>query len=132
MMSDKGKKFSIKERLKSFRFAFNGIWALIRYEHNFRIHLAIFIVVLSAGTIFRISLTEWLAVLFVSALVLVSESFNTSLEHLSDVVSPGADEKIRRAKDTAAAAVLISAMAAILTGIMIFGPKLLKLIDCFF
>lgn len=126
-MNDKRKKFSLSERLKSFRYAFNGIIALIRYGHNFRIHLVILLAVILAGIIFRISLTKWMAILFVSALVLVSESFNTSVEHLSDAVSPGTNEKIRRAKDLAAAAVLISAAAAILTGLIIFVPELLKL-----
>ena len=128
-MNDRDKKFSLFERLRSFRYAFNGIIDLIRYEHNFRIHLFVLLTVILAGIIFRISLTEWMAILFVSALVLISESFNSSLEHLSDAVSPGTNEKIRRAKDVAAAAVLISVIAAILTGLIIFIPKSLSLFD---
>ena len=128
-MNDRDKKFSLFERLRSFRYAFNGIIDLIRYEHNFRIHLFVLLTVILAGVIFRISLTEWMAILFVSALVLISESFNSSLEHLSDAVSPGTNEKIRRAKDVAAAAVLISVIAAILTGLIIFIPKSLSLFD---
>ena len=128
-MNDRDKKFSLFERLRSFRYAFNGIIDLIRYEHNFRIHLFVLLTVILAGVIFRISLTEWMAILFVSALVLISESFNTSVEHLSDAVSPGTNEKIRRAKDVAAAAVLISVIAAILTGLIIFIPKSLSLFD---
>ena len=128
-MNDRDKKFSLFERLRSFRYAFNGIIDLIRYEHNFRIHLFVLLTVILAGVIFRISLTEWMAILFVSALVLISESFNSSLENLSDAVSPGTNEKIRRAKDVAAAAVLISVIAAILTGLIIFIPKSLSLFD---
>lgn len=122
-------KFSIAERLRSFRYAYKGIADLIRFEHNFRIHLVILIAVISAGIILRISLSEWMAILFVSAFVLVSESFNTSFEHLSNAVSEETNEKIRRAKDTAAAAVLISVIAAIITGLMIFVPELIELFD---
>lgn len=126
-MNDKDKKFSVAERLKSFRYAFNGISDMIRYGHNFRIHLVILMTVIAAGIILRISITEWMAIVFVSALVLVSEGFNTSLEHLSDAVSAESNEKLRRAKDVAAAAVLISALAAVITGLMIFVPELIEL-----
>lgn len=126
-MNDKGKKSSFSERLRSFRYAFNGIISLIRYERNFRIHLVILLSVILAGIILGISLTKWMAILFVSALVLVSESFNTSIENLSDAVSPETNEKIRKAKDISAAAVLISAMAALLTGLIIFIPEIFKL-----
>lgn len=122
-------KFSLAERLRSFRYAFNGIYDLIRYGHNFRIHLVILIAVLSAGIILRISLSDWMAIVFATALVLVSESLNTSLEHLSDAVSGESDEKIRKAKDVAAAAVLISALAALITGLIIFVPELIELFD---
>lgn len=126
-MREKKRKFNLTDRLRSFRYAFNGVADLVKDEQNFRIHLVILIAVIVAGIIFRISLTEWLAILFVSALVLVSESFNTSLEHLSDAVSHVTDENIRKAKDTAAAAVLISAIAAAVTGLLIFIPELLEL-----
>ncbi len=121
------RKFSLAERLRSFQYAFNGIMDLIRYGHNFRIHLFILTAVISAGFIFKISLNEWMAIVFVSALVLVSESLNTSLEHLSDAVSGDSDENIRKAKDVAAAAVLISAVAALITGLIVFVPELVEI-----
>jgi diacylglycerol kinase len=126
-MKDSRKKFSLTERLGSFRYAFRGILDLVRYEHNFRIHLVILISVVMAGFFFRISAAEWLAIIVVSALVLVSESFNSAIEFLSDSIVKGMDEKIRTAKDIAAAAVLISAVTAIITGLVIFIPELLKL-----
>jgi diacylglycerol kinase len=126
-MKDSRKKFSLTERLGSFRYAFRGILDLVRYEHNFRIHLVILISVVMAGFFFRISAAEWLAIIVVSALVLVSESFNSAIEFLSDSIVKEMDEKIRTAKDIAAAAVLISAVTAIITGLVIFIPELLKL-----
>lgn len=126
-MSGREKKFSFSERIKSFVYAFDGIIFLIRSEHNFRVHLFVLAAVVISGIFFNISLVKWMAILFVSTLVLVSESFNTSIESLSDAVSQSQDERIRKAKDIAAAAVLISAISAVITGLIIFIPELLKL-----
>ena len=123
----KGDKFNPADRLKSFRYAFRGIMDLMHDEHNFRIHLAVLTVAIVSGFLFGITFTEWLAVIFVAALVLVSESFNTAIENLADIISPEADERIRKIKDIAAAAVFFSAVIAVITGIIIFLPYLIKL-----
>ncbi len=128
-MKAKGRKFSFGDRLQSFRYAFRGITELIRGEHNFRIHLAVLVIVIAAGFFFSISSTSWLTIILVSALVLVSESFNTSVEKLADIINPEPDERIRKAKDIAAAAVLISVIAAVIAGLLIFVPHLKKLFD---
>jgi diacylglycerol kinase (ATP) len=128
-MKARGRKFDPAERLRSFRYAFRGIIELISGEHNFRIHIAVLIIIIAAGLLFRISLTSWYAIILVSALVLVSEGFNTSVEKLADLISPQPDEEIRKVKDITAAAVLISAIAAVITGLLVFGPHLLNLID---
>jgi diacylglycerol kinase len=121
-------RFSLSERFRSFRFAFNGIIDLIRNEHNFRIHLVILLIVVIAGILLRISTTDWLFILLVSAMVLISEGFNSSIEQLSDAVESGEDDRIKRTKDMAAAAVLISAIAAVIAGLIIFIPELLQLV----
>lgn len=125
---DKIKKFNINERLKSFRNAFSGIAGLLRYEHNARIHLFILIIVLLAGIFSGISSSDWIVIVFASGLVFISECFNTAIEYLSDVVSPEYNEKIKGAKDVAAAAVLISAIIAVIIGIIVFLPHMYKLI----
>jgi len=126
-MKAKGRKFSFADRLRSFRYAFSGIIELIRGEHNFRIHLGILIIIIGAGIFFSIPLSSWFAIIFVSALVLVSESINSSVEKLADAINPEPDETIRKAKDIAAAAVLISAIAAVIIGLLIFAPYLMRL-----
>jgi diacylglycerol kinase (ATP) len=124
---DQIKKFNIIERLKSFRDAFSGFASLIRNEHNARIHLFILIIVLVAGILLRISSSEWIAIAFAAGLVFISECFNTAVEYLSDVVSPGHNEKIKKAKDVAAAGVLISAIVSIIIGLIIFLPEIIRL-----
>jgi diacylglycerol kinase (ATP) len=125
----KDKRFSFSDRLRSFRYAFRGILELLKNEHNFRIHVVILIFVIIAGIGFSISSSEWLAVIFVSALVLAAEAFNSSIEQIASKISPGHDEAIGKAKDLAAAAVLISAIASGITGLIIFLPHLLTLFE---
>jgi diacylglycerol kinase (ATP) len=122
------KDFSLTSRLKSFGPAFHGIGTLLRFEHNARIHLFIFITVIVAAIILRISATDWLAILFVSGLVFASECFNTAVEYLSDVVTDEQNENVRRAKDVAAAGVLIASAVSVITGFIIFIPEILILL----
>jgi diacylglycerol kinase len=126
--NDQIKKFNINDRLKSFRNAYSGLVALLEFEHNARIHLFILVIVVVAGFVLRISAIEWIAIVFASGLVFVSECFNTAIEYLSDVVSPEQNEKIKRVKDLAAAGVLISAIVSVIIGIIVFLPEICKLI----
>ncbi|HUX94101.1 MAG TPA: diacylglycerol kinase family protein [Bacteroidales bacterium] len=126
-MKKKENNFNLTDRLRSFRFAFRGILDLIKDEHNFRIHITVLLIVIVAGILLQISVPEWLVIILVSSLVLISESFNSSIEHLADLLKPEEDERIRKVKDIAAAAVLISAVTAVITGFIIFIPYLIKI-----
>ena len=119
--------FILKERLRSFGNAFRGMGLLLKHEHNFRIHLFILAIIIIAGALFRIEPGEWIAIALASGLVLTAEGLNSAIEYLSDRVSPGIDEQIGKAKDTAAAGVLISAIIAIITGAIIFLPHIIRL-----
>jgi diacylglycerol kinase len=125
---DVRKPFRVGDRLRSFSAAFKGIAMVIRYEDNARIHLAVLTAVIIAGFFFRITVHEWIAIVIVSGLVLMSECFNTAIENLSDMITTEKNENIRKAKDAAAAGVLISAAAALITGIIIFFPAVMRLI----
>lgn len=115
----KNKQFSIKDRMKSFRFAFNGLKYLIENEHNARIHLVSTLFVITAGFLFKISLKDWMALIIVIGLVFVSEIMNTAIETLSDFVSPEKNHSIKKVKDLAAAGVLVAATIAVVIGILI-------------
>ena len=120
-------KFSIVKRLKSFKYAFNGLRILIKEEHNARIHLFAAIGVVIAGFIFKISLHEWIAVAIAIGLVFCSEIINSAIENLSDFVCPDKNERIKKIKDLAAAAVLVSALTALVIGLLVFIPKIVAL-----
>lgn len=119
----KNSSFSIPSRLKSFQFAFAGILVLFREEHNAWIHLLATFITVTGGFYFNISRYEWIALFFAIGIVFVAEIVNTSIENLSDVVSPERSDSIKKVKDLAAAAVLFSAIIAMLIGALIFIPK---------
>lgn len=119
--------FSITERFKSFKYAFAGLRTLFLEEHNARIHALGALVAMVLGFVLKISLSEWIAVVIVTCLVFICELFNTSLEAFADFVSPEKHHQIKKVKDLAAAAVLIGALSALITGIIIFLPKIIRL-----
>jgi diacylglycerol kinase (ATP) len=122
-------QFSMKERLNSFSGAIRGIGVLIKNGHNFRIHLIVLVLVIVAGFLLKISAREWIAVILAAGLVLAAESLNTAIEYLSDRVSPVYDPAIRKVKDVSAAGVLISAVIAVITGVIIFLPRVIDLVE---
>jgi len=117
----------LQKRINSFRFAFQGLIDLFRTQPNARIHLAAAAMAVLAGLFFDISALEWAAVSICIALVLALEALNTALEYLTDLVSPDHHPLAGKAKDVAAAAVLIGAAGAAITGIIIFLPKIFAL-----
>ena len=121
-------KFSLKSRLESFRFAINGISSLLKNEHNSRIHLGAAIISIGLGIILKLSLTEWSMIIIVIGIVFLTELINSSIEALSDIIDPKWNKFIMMAKDYSAAAVLISAIAALAVGCLIMIPKLIQLI----
>lgn len=118
-------KFSWRARARSFRYAWQGIRALVAGEHNARIHLAVTALVVGAGVWLRLSAMEWAVVALCIGGVLCAEAMNSAVEALCDKVSPGHDPLIGRAKDLAAGAVLLFVAGAVAAGLLIFIPKIL-------
>ena len=123
----KRQNFSIRKRIRSFRYAFNGLRILFCEEHNARIHLFAAVCVLVAGVILKISAVEWMAVVFAIGLVISLEAINSSIENLADFVSPEKHNWIKKIKDLSAAGVLVAAIAAAIVGLIVFIPKILCL-----
>ena len=80
------------------------------------------------GIILKINHYEWSLLIIVTGIVFLTELLNTSLESLSDIIDPEWNEQVKKAKDYAAAAVLISAIISVIVGGLIFIPKILDLI----
>jgi diacylglycerol kinase len=115
---------SFQKRLRSFRYAFRGLNEMFFSQPNARIHLLAALVAIGLGFWCGISRLEWVALSICIALVLALEAVNTALEHLTDLVSPDYHPLAGKAKDVAAAAVLLAAMGAVAVGLLIFIPYL--------
>ncbi|HET9463420.1 MAG TPA: diacylglycerol kinase family protein [Thiobacillus sp.] len=111
-------------RLKSFVYALQGLAYLVRMQPNARLHLLAALLVCAAGIYFGLGRAEWLWISLAIALVWSAEAFNTALELLADVLHPARHPGIGRAKDVAAAAVLIAALGAAVIGLLVFVPHL--------
>lgn len=118
------RKFSWKERGNSFTYAWDGIKAVLQTEHNTWIHLTLTVVALSLGFILNISAGEFTGLIIVMTMVWTAEIFNTAIEKTMDFISKEKHPQIKLVKDLAAAAVLITAISAIVVGAIIFIPKL--------
>ena len=115
----------LKKRIESFGYAFKGITTLFRTQPNARIHLVVLIAVLVAGLFFKLNITEWCLIALTSAAVLAAEAINTAIEFVVDLVSPQYHDLAGKAKDVAAAVVLLTAFGAVIVGFLIFFPKIL-------
>jgi diacylglycerol kinase len=119
------KRFSTKERLNSFVYAWAGIKAALRTEHNTWIHLTLTIASFGLAIALRIGRGEWMALVIAIAMVWTAELFNTVIEKIMDFLSTERHPQIKAIKDMAAAAVLVTALAAVIVGLLIFIPKLI-------
>lgn len=109
---------------KGFIHAFQGIWEVTKSELNFKVHLIALSIVIGLGIYFNISTLEWILITLASGMVLAMEAINSSVEKVCDEMTQERKESIRIIKDIAAGAVLLSAIAAAIVGILIFWKYL--------
>jgi|TARA_R110001592_G_scaffold124548_1_gene333563 diacylglycerol kinase len=115
-------QFKLLDRFSSLRDALNGLGILVVEQHNARIHLVVATCVLALGLLTGLSGLEWILVFAAIALVWMAEAFNSALEYLADAAVPDTHPLIGKAKDVAAAGVLISAGFAVMVGLWAFIP----------
>ncbi len=116
------------KRAKSFTHASRGLWIFFKTTHNAWIQIFIFLVAFGLGVYFKITATEWIALILSAGFVLAAEAINTAIEIDINLTSPEYHPSARDTKDVAAGAVLISAVAALVVGVIIFWPYFLKAI----
>lgn len=121
---------SLAKRLaRSFDYAFQGLAVLLHTQPSFRVHLAVATAVVVLTVAFRPSTVELAVLALTMGVVLAAEAFNTALEAVCDLVSPGFHPQIKLAKDVTAAGVLITALAALAVGLAVFGPRVVAAIS---
>ena len=119
--------YSFKKQLKSFTFAWKGILTCAGHEQNITFHLIAAIAVVAAGFFFNITHTEWMVVMLCIGTVISAELFNSAIERLVDLVSPEWQKIAGEVKDIAAGAVLVTAIAAAIVGLIVFLPYVIAL-----
>ena len=120
--------FTFTGRIRSFKYAFEGIGVMLRSQQNAWIHMAATIMVVIFGYILNLSYTEWCFIVLAIMAVWMAEALNTAFEFLADVTNPEFHPLVKKSKDVAAAAVLISAIGAIAIAWFIFVPKIVTMI----
>jgi diacylglycerol kinase (ATP) len=116
--------FSLFQRLRSFGYALSGLRYVLRTQHNAWLHLLATALVCCVGIVLRVTVTDWRWLVLAIALVWFAEIFNTAFEFLCDAVAPEFSASVAKAKDIAAAAVLVTAVAASVIGASVFWPYL--------
>ena len=112
----------IHKFIKSFGYAIQGIVTAMS-EQNFRFHVLSAVTVVIVGLLTGLSITEWIIIVFVIALVIGAELFNTAIERVVDLASPDYHPLAKQAKDIAAASVLVFAVCSVIIGLLVFLPK---------
>jgi diacylglycerol kinase (ATP) len=115
-----------RQRAHSFRYAFAGWWFVIRTQHNAWIHALASLLVFLIAFWLQLPLRDWAVLILAVAMVWMAEFMNTAIEALIDLVSPQQNSLAKISKDVAAAAVLITALAAAVIGFLIMGPPLIE------
>ncbi|NQJ72894.1 diacylglycerol kinase family protein [Streptococcus suis] len=114
-----------RELIASLEFAVTGLVTAFKEERNMKKHLASAVLVVLAGLIFQVSVTEWLFLLLSISLVIAFEIVNSAIENVVDLASDYHFSMLaKNAKDMAAGAVLFVSGFALLTGLIIFVPKI--------
>lgn len=120
--------FEFTGRIRSFKFAFVGIWTMLKSQHNAWVHACATVAVVACGVFFRLQPSEWCWLVLAIMAVWSAEALNTAFEFLADVASPEYHPLVKNSKDVAAGAVLISAIGSVIIGALVFGPHVINLI----
>lgn len=114
--------FSFTGRIRSITHAVHGIFEMIKGQQNAWIHAVSTIFVVISGIFLGVTKSEWCVLVLAITLVWVAEALNTAVELLCDVASPDFHPVVKKSKDIAAGAVLLSAIGAVVMALVIFFP----------
>lgn len=118
--------FQFTGRIRSFKYAFAGIWTMLKSQQNAWVHACATVAVIVAGLVFGVSSSEWCWLVLAIMAVWTAEALNTAFEFLADVASPEFHPLVKHSKDVAAGAVLISAIGAVVIGLLVLGPHVME------
>lgn len=114
--------------IKSFKYAFSGVVFVFRHNQNMRIHVLSAVIVIILSVIFHISAYEMGILGVMILLVLCTEMINTSIEEMTNLILKEHSKEAKITKDVAAGMVLLTSIGAIIVGLLVFFPYILRLI----
>ena len=118
-MENEIKRLTIAQK---FLVAMKGAGIPFKTESSIRIQFFIGVAALALGFYLGISRMDWLWIIMAITIVLITETMNTAIEKLVDLVSPGYNQIAGLVKDIAAGAVFMAAVAALIIGAIVFIP----------
>ena len=108
---------------RSLTYALAGLKYGLRTQRHLRFHLLAAFMAICIGSLVGLLPMQWAVLTLTIAAVISVELINTAIEALVDLLSPDYHQKAKVAKDTAAAAVLVVSIAAVIVGLLIFWPS---------
>ncbi len=121
--------FTISGRIKSFRYAIQGLATMLKSQHNAWVHALATGIVCFVGLLLELTRWDWCWIALAIVAVWIAEALNTSLEFLANIVCPMHHPLVKQAKDVAAGAVLISAVGSVVIGTLVIIPRALEFIE---
>jgi diacylglycerol kinase len=116
-------------RYRAVGHALRGLWFCLKTDTHFRLHIGAVVAVTSCGLLLGLSAAEWLVAGACMVAVLAAEAINVAIEQLCNAVSADFHPLIKRTKDAAAGAVLLTVLGSSVAGAYIFFPKMITLIQ---
>lgn len=116
-----------KSLVKSFGYAFEGLWHALKYNRNLRIDFLTAFIVILFSLYFHVSPFEMGILGVMILLVISSEMINTAIEEMVNLITQEHRKEAKIAKDVAAGMVLVAATGSVIVGFLIFAPYILKL-----
>ncbi len=116
-----------KSLVRSFGYAFEGVWHAIKNNRNLRIDIVVAFGVIVLGIFFHVASIEMNILAIMILLVVSAEMINTAIEEMVDLIIKEHREEAKIAKDVSAGMVLLTAIGSVIVGILIFVPHMLKL-----
>jgi len=114
----------LQSRVKAFKYAFSGLWTVLRTQRNAWIHSIFSLAVIIMAFWLQLPANDWAILILTIALVWGAEIINTSIETIINLASPEQHPLAKDGKDLGAAAVLFAAMASVVIGLLVLGPPL--------
>lgn len=115
-------KTYFQKRIAAFRYAFKGMAELLVNHPHIHVHAVASVIVIAFACYFEVNRIEWIILILCIGAVWTAEAFNSSIEILTDLVSPDYHPLAGKVKDVASAAVLLICISTAIVGLLIFIP----------